>query len=245
MVSAVKATAPSRRKKDDPPFRRKKADPPFRRETITSSVAAALRRRILAGGFAEGTQLRQDAIATEFGVSRIPVREALRQLEAEGLVTFFAHRGAVVSGLSLDEIREMFHIRRLLECDLLRQAVPCMDDADLARAGAVLQAHRDALAAGDVALYGELNWRFHAALYAPAGRPKAFGIVETVNNNVDRYLRMQLTIGGASERANAEHGRILELCRVGRVEEACDLLGRHIENGGESLIEFLERQRKP
>src|SRR3954464_3473882 len=99
---------------------------PIQRQTIASMTITALRERILRGDYPEGEPLRQDAIADELGVSRIPVREALRQLEAEGLVTFSPHRGAVVSSLSLDEIDELFDLRAQIECDLLAHAVPRM-----------------------------------------------------------------------------------------------------------------------
>src|SRR4051812_32937267 len=84
---------------------------PIRRETLAGMTADAIRERILRGRYPEGEPLRQDAIGIELGVSRIPVREALRQLEAEGLVTFNPHRGAVVSTLSLNQIRELFELR--------------------------------------------------------------------------------------------------------------------------------------
>ncbi|MCD2476343.1 GntR family transcriptional regulator, partial [Staphylococcus aureus] len=77
------------------------------RQTLTSAVSEALRNRILTGDLTGGTQLRQEALSQEFGVSRVPVREALRQLEAEGLVRIFDHRGAVVTELSLDDVREL------------------------------------------------------------------------------------------------------------------------------------------
>jgi DNA-binding GntR family transcriptional regulator len=107
----------------------------LKRPTVVSMTADALRERILRGDYAEGVPLRQDAIAQDLGVSRIPVREALRQLEAEGLVTFSPHRGAVVSSLSLKEIRELFELRAEIESDLLRRAIPEMGTEKF-RAGA-------------------------------------------------------------------------------------------------------------
>src|SRR5678810_63542 len=95
---------------------------PIKRQTLTGMTADAIRERILRGRYPEGSPLRQDAIGAELGVSRIPVREALRQLEAEGLVTFNPHRGAIVSSLSLEEIGELFELRAEIECDLLRRA---------------------------------------------------------------------------------------------------------------------------
>src|SRR5438270_4983537 len=105
---------------------------PIQRQTIASMTVEALRERILRGDYPDGEPLRQDALADELGVSRIPVREALRQLEAEGLVTFNPHRGAVVSSLSLDEIHELFELRAEIECDLLSPAIPKMSKEPLA-----------------------------------------------------------------------------------------------------------------
>src|SRR5665213_669675 len=96
---------------------------PITRQTVTHQATVALRERILRGVYADDTPLRQDALAAELGVSRIPIREALRQLEAEGLVVFNPHRGAVVSSLSVDEIDELFELRSQIESDLVRRAV--------------------------------------------------------------------------------------------------------------------------
>ncbi|HTN98462.1 MAG TPA: GntR family transcriptional regulator, partial [Nordella sp.] len=100
--------------------------------TIASAVVDALRRRILDGEFAAGAQLRQDSLAKEFGVSRIPIREALLQLDAEGLVKILPHRGAVVSELSVAEIKELFDLRALLEPRLLRLSAPHLTEKDYA-----------------------------------------------------------------------------------------------------------------
>ena len=101
------------------------------RVSAPNTVREGLRRAILAGEFAPGSQLRQDELAQRFGTSRIPVREALRQLEAEGLVSILPNRGATVSSLSLDEVLELMEIRIALECRALRMAIPNMVDTDL------------------------------------------------------------------------------------------------------------------
>ena len=141
-------------------------------------VLEEVRDRILHGDYAEGTPLRQDAIAAEMGVSRIPVREALRQLEAEGLVTFSPHVGAIVSTLSLDEIREVFELRAVIEADLLRRAFPHLGELDVERAYGVLEKYEGALAAGDVRAWGALNWEFHSTLYLPDRHPLSVSIVQ-------------------------------------------------------------------
>src|SRR5260370_8280233 len=104
------------------------------RQSLTSAVADKLRDQIIRGEIPEGAQLRQDAIASQYQVSRIPVREALRQLDAEGLIAIVPNRGAVVPTLSSDDIEELFSIRALLEHELLRLSIPHLPQEELAQA---------------------------------------------------------------------------------------------------------------
>jgi len=152
-----KANAGDRTEAPQPPVTGELELLPIRRQTLTSMTADAIRERILRGRYPEGEPLRQDAIGVELGVSRIPVREALRQLEAEGLVTFNPHRGAVVSTLSLKQIRELFELRAEIEGDLIRRAVPYMKPEDHARADEILDAYEAALRSGQVAVWGALE----------------------------------------------------------------------------------------
>src|SRR5438445_13808942 len=101
-----------------------KQSAPIPRQSLSAAVVERLTEKILSGELREGEQLRQDAIATEFQISRIPVREALSHLAAEGLITIVANRGAVVSALSPSEIMELFETRAVLECYMLRCAIP-------------------------------------------------------------------------------------------------------------------------
>ena len=141
-------------------------------------------------------------------MSRIPVREALRQLEAEGLVTFNPHRGAVVSSMSLEEIDELFELRADIESDLLSRAIPMMTGEQLVRATDVLDEFEDALQAGEASRWGPLNWHFHAALYAPANRKFTMGLLQKLHHHSDRYFRMQVLLAHGGARANDEHRAI-------------------------------------
>src|SRR5215831_6943779 len=142
------------------------------RKTVAAAAAEALRGRILAGELKEGSQLRQEVLAAELGVSRIPLREALRLLEGEGLVTIVPHRGAVVSVLSPEEIGELFDLRVLIEPDLIRRAIPNMTAEDLREAEDTLAGYKSAFAQRNVESWGSLNTRFHTVLYRAAGRPR-------------------------------------------------------------------------
>ncbi len=215
------------------------------RQSLTSAVAEKLRDKIVRGELQEGEQLRQDAIANEFQVSRIPVREALRQLEAEGLITIVLHRGAVVSSLSPTDILEVFQMRALLEAEVLRASVPNLTEAQLKAAEEILGRYDQALwKEGDVGSWGRLNWEFHSALYAGAERPQFMSVIKTLNYRGERYIRLQLYLTREMERAKHEHRMLLELCRARNVEAAVDLIKRHIMFAGESLQKFVVEHRQ-
>ncbi|WP_417805394.1 GntR family transcriptional regulator [Thalassospira lucentensis] len=220
------------------------ASPRFTRRTITDQVTEDLRARILSGDFPAGFQLRQDAIAGEYNVSRIPVREALQRLDAEGLVSFQPHKGAIVAQLSLDEIEELFEVRKLLECELLRHAIPRMTPADLKSVEDILMVYDESFRAGDVGKWGELNREFHDRLYQPSNRPKTLEIIRMIGNNTVRFAQAQLALSGETDRAEREHHQIFEACKAGNVDEAVGLLAAHIENSAKSLMNCLRTARQ-
>ena len=211
--------------------------------TISSAVMEALRERILDGSFESGMQLRQDALAEEFGVSRIPVREALMQLEAEGLVKILPHRGAVVSELSLDEINELFELRSLLEPRLLRLSAPKLREEDFEALDSILAEFEAEGMAGHARRWGPLNNALHMRLYAHAERPRSLALVSNLLQECDRHTRLQLSLSGSMERAQAEHRLLVKLCAAGRIGEAVSLLSEHIAHAASSLAEFLSARQ--
>ena len=214
------------------------------RQSLTSAVADKLRDQIIRGEIPEGAQLRQDAIATQYHVSRIPVREALRQLDAEGLISIVPNRGAIVPALSPDDIRELFSIRALLEPEVLKLSVPHLKEEDLSQAEAVLAKYVSELKREDhVSAWGRLNWQFHSILYSRANQPRFMAIIRNVNNSGERYTRLQLYLTHGIKRANEEHHQILDFCRQRDVTAACKLLRQHIQHAGESLRKVLEEKR--
>src|SRR5689334_1452859 len=129
------------------------------RKTVAEAAAQELRSRILSGVLPGGSQLRQEVLAAELGVSRIPLREAFRLLVGEGLVTIVPHRGAVVSVLSPEEIGELFDLRALIEPELIRHAIPNMTEEDLRNAEDTLAGYKSAFEQRDVESWGSLNTR--------------------------------------------------------------------------------------
>jgi DNA-binding GntR family transcriptional regulator len=215
------------------------------RQSLTSAVADKLREMIIRGEIQEGEQLRQDALADEFQVSRIPIREALRQIEAEGLVKIVAHHGAIVSSLSSDEIGELFDIRALLECDVLRLSIAHLKEEDFKKAEAILEVFDKAVGTeSDVGSWGRLNYQFHAMLYSRANRPRFMSIIQALNNNGDRYMRLHLLLTRDFEQVRAEHHALLDLCRKRDADAAGDLLKRHIQTAGKNLKEAVQQRRE-
>lgn len=214
------------------------------RQSLPSAVADKLREQIIRGEIPEGAQLRQDAIATQYQVSRIPVREALRQLDAEGLISIVPNRGAIVPALSPSDIQELFSIRALLEPEVLKLSILHLTKEDFAEAEAILREYVNELRREEhVSTWGRLNWQFHSILYSRANQPRFMAIIRNVNNSGERYTRLQLFLTHGVQRANQEHHQILELCRTHNVAAACDLLREHIRHAGDSLKEVLEQKR--
>lgn len=213
------------------------------RLTLSDAAADALRQRILDGVYPAGTPLRQEALAAELGVSRIPLREGLRRLEAEGLVTVLPHRGAIVASLPVEEVAELFELRAMLEADLVRRAIPRLTPQD----DTVLKRHalafEQAVANDETSAWGEANRRFHFALYAPAARPLTMETLTRLHAQCDRYLRLQLILTRGTARAVKEHRAILTAARARERETTARLVRDHILTAGVALTEALARHR--
>lgn len=210
-----------------------------RHRTATQHVVDCLREGIATGALTEGEPLVQDEIAMALGVSRTPIREALRMLEAEGWVVFSPHRGAVVATLSTDEVRQVFEIRFALESLALRQSLPKLDTSAFDEAAAIL----DALEAeNDISRWVDLHRSFHLRLYAAAG-PRLVGLIESQYDAVDRYLRLELLAMDNAADNRDEHRAILAACRLRDVERAIKLCEPHISGAGNDLAEALDRRR--
>ncbi|MEM1189709.1 MAG: GntR family transcriptional regulator [Pseudomonadota bacterium] len=208
--------------------------------TISQAVAASIREKILNREIGGGEPLRQDAIAKSFGSSIIPVREALRQLEAEGLVKLHPRRGAVATKLTLDKALDWIHLRRLIESELIGQAIDHITAEDLERAEKILddfEADLDAHRRIDD--WSATNWAFHSALYAPARRPETMKVLETLHRKCDRYVRLQLLSGDHVARAKAEHRQLVELCRKRDKRGAKALMRQHTAGVEADLREML------
>lgn len=196
--------------------------------TLAAAIAERLRQDILSGAHAPGAALKQDVLAQAYAVSRIPVREALLQLEAEGLVVIHPHRGAVVTPMSRAEIDDVFALRGLLETRLIDASLPHLTRDDIARLGEIDARFAQAMRAGDVASFGALNAELHLAMYVRAGQPRTLAVVTGLLQTSERYTRLQLSTRETWRRAQAEHAELIDLCRRRARVAARRLLARHI-----------------
>lgn len=204
--------------------------------TLPGVITNILRESILSGELGGGVQLKQEELATKFGVSLSALREALKSLEAEGLVRFYPNRGAVVSELSAAEAREIFDIRLFLELGALELAIPNLTEAALAEAGEIL---READEETQNSRWSALNWRFHETLYRSANRPKLLALIQNLHNNVERYMRLYLTTLHYQTKSQEEHRALLNACAQRNIKGAQKVLRKHMADASSNLTEYL------
>ncbi|CAD5300095.1 Transcriptional regulator [Bosea sp. 62] len=211
-------------------------------QTVAEQVAGVLREAIADGSLAAGTVLRQDDLAEQFGFSRMPVRDALRQLEAEGIVSIHPTKGAHVAAMDGVEIAEIYALRELLECEALRLSVPAVTDAKLDEADRVLG---QIDAEPDVGRWGALNRAFHLVLYSACGNCRLLGLIEAHHNAADRYVRILLSNLDYRSRSQAEHRELLAACRQRDESRAVHVLRQHLVEGSQTLVAAIEGRARP
>src|SRR5579863_1559271 len=208
-----------------------------RPQTVADQVAAILRESIADGSLKSGAPLRQDELAQRFGFSRMPIRDALRLLEAEGVVAIHPTRGAFVATMDATEIKEIYAVRELLEVEALRLACPRLSDKALKEAALTLD---QIDAEPDVGRWGALNKVFHLALYGACGNARLLGLIEAQHNSADRYVRILLSNLDYRARSQSEHRKILAACRARDEERAAIWLRKHLQEGGKTLVKSIK-----
>jgi DNA-binding GntR family transcriptional regulator len=207
--------------------------------TAQQFVLAELRQAITAGRLRPGAPIRQDALASALGVSRVPLREALKTLHGEGLVGYHAHRGYFVEALSLDDLREAYRIRELLEEEAVRKAAGLLTAADLDRLDGIEAEVERAAAVGDVLAMTEANRRLHLALYELSGMPRLVRLIRTLWDATDAYRSVYYGEVNHRARVITEHRRVLRALRRGDVDTAVRTLDAHRAHAVSSLASTL------
>jgi DNA-binding GntR family transcriptional regulator len=207
--------------------------PRIRPRVLRQEALEAVRSAILSKEISPGTRLREADLATRMGISRAPVREALRQLEQEGLVEFFPHRGAVVVGVPEAEIDAIYELRALIEQKAIERACPLITEEHMARLAALIDAMQAALDAGDIGELAERDLEFHGVIVEVAG----FSLLRHIWEGLDGLVRVRsyqaLDRPGQPARyfrksAASSHQAILKALRTKNVDEAVAAIREHI-----------------
>ena len=210
------------------------------RQSVADRITYSLREAIRNGELTDGTELNQVTLSAHFGVSRVPVREALRALEVEGWITAPTHQRAFVQGLSPDRIEQIFEVRCLLETHLIGKAIPLVDAkrlADLRARCVAMDRMRDHAA------WLAANRCFHRALLEPTGATMIIDLVEQLSSQVERYLRVRQAGRERQATAGAEHRAVVKAVADRDVGRARKLLREHIMHTRSAILTAVEELR--
>jgi DNA-binding GntR family transcriptional regulator len=199
-------------------------------------IAAQLRNEILHGDLAPGSRLAQVALAERFGVSRIPVRDALAVLTGEGLIQPLANATAVVTRMSVEELQELYDLRGAIEPMAVRIAVPNVGRADILHMRKQLTAMTES---ADPRAWLAANTEFHAAVYRKANRPRTVELVEQLRRLTDRYIYLHIESIGETDHLEAEHRSILAAVESGDGPLTAQLTRVHLAAAHDHILTYL------
>jgi DNA-binding GntR family transcriptional regulator len=207
-------------------MKRVTTDETIRRTSIVDTVTERLRREILRGEIEPGGRIRVGELENRFGVSHIPIREALRRLEAEGLVVTSPQRATLVAGIALEDLAGLYDLRRIVEIPVVERGIAVATEGDV-------QTVRDALADLERANpesddFWEAHRAFHWALMAPGATAWIERVLEQLWQSAERYVRLTASAFGTTEEAMREHRRMAELAEDRDATRLAELLRDHL-----------------
>ncbi len=198
-------------------------------------ISDVLRSEIIGGDLPPNTILRQENLAERFGTSRMPIRDGLRRLESEGLLSIEINRSARVTALNPQDLREISEMRCVLEPLALKCALPELTESQIERAS-LLQKEAETK---DLREFPTLNRRFHEMLLEPCGRPRLLRQIAVLNDLSQRYFHVVADELNYADRSHKEHRELLAQCRARDVQSACALLERHIGDACQVMLATL------
>lgn len=204
--------------------------------SVAGRIAQALTERIVAGVLPPGAPVRQDHLAMEFSASHVPVREAFRKLEAQGLLVSAPRRGVRVAPLSPESVLEVAEMRAALEVLALRHAAPRLTEADLRSASEALGQSE---ASADIQAWETGNRRFHRAIVGPCEMPRLLRAIEELQSVGARHLFAAWRDLDWRPRSDQEHRLLLAKLTSSAIDSACETLRRHILDAGVALRDRL------
>lgn len=218
---------------------------PVNTNTLSQQVYSHLRAGILDNTYPPGSALPEEALAASLKVSRVPVREALRRLAAEGLVVIRPRQGATVSELTSKQFLDAYQVREALEVLAVRLSVPKLTADDLDQLDALQQAMLLAADANDADAFFAVNAEFHGFLVDKADNGDLKTIYESLINRMRRYRTPSLDLRGGMSTSIGEHAAILTAIRAGNADETAHLMAQHIHVPQSMLEEELEKEEEP
>ena len=207
--------------------------------TAAQHALEGLRRAMVEGELRPGDRVRQEEIAERLGLSLAPVREALAALEQEGQVSYLPRRGYTVAELALEEMREIYELRALLEERAVRAALPLLDRDAIDRVELAAGECAAAVAAGDVAAELAANRRFHFALLAAPGQAHTLRLIRLLWDSTETYRALYYNSAEGREESLAAHERILAALRAGDADALVAELDAHRRRALAKLAEIL------
>ena len=208
--------------------------------TVKGLLVQQIRDEIILGNFSPGHRLILRDLADQFKVSTQPIRQALTELEAEGLVQTTPRKGHIVTALSPEALLDIYEIRATLEAMATRLAVPAITADHLEALNRLIDDMDNHL--GEVIELVQLNKQFHLTLYQAAGRQHLLNLVGSLRNHTAHYLHAYMIDLGGMPLAQDEHRAIVDACRRGETGKAANIMYDHVMTAGEGIIAYVKRQ---
>jgi DNA-binding GntR family transcriptional regulator len=219
-------------------MKRAVTDETIRRTSIVDTVTERLRRELLSGEIEPGGRIRVGELEKRFGVSHIPIREALRRLEAEGLVHTSPQRATLAAGLALEDLMGLYDLRRLIEVPVARRAAERASSAEIeATRAALAELEEAAASAPDSHEFFERHRAFHSALLAPGWSAWIQRVLDQLWQAAERYVRLTMSTFGTKDEAMREHREMVELLAGREADRLADLVARHLNRTEQTLRE--------
>lgn len=207
-------------------------------------VFDTLREAIINGTLRPGERLMENQLAEELGVSRTPIREAIRKLELEGFLVMAPRKGAFVAGISLKDITDVFEVRMGLESLAAGLAAERITDEELEELGRIIVRKGEVILEGNIALFIELDAKFHDTLYQTSRNQRLVQILNNIQDEIQRFRSASLAYPGRLHKALDEHRKIVEAIAERDAARARILAREHIENAEKSLLETVRDNRE-
>jgi DNA-binding GntR family transcriptional regulator len=204
-------------------------------QSAMARVTEALRARIVTAKLAPGTHLHQADIASEYGVSRIPIRDALQALAGEGLVDL-KPAGATVSAMSSTDLNELYELRGMIEPGTTALGVPALGRLEIRQ---MRDLHALMTQSSDRLVWLDANTRFHRTVYSRSNRPRSIHLIESLRSQTDRYLHLHLSVIGDTKHIHDEHEAILDALEARDAAAVEELTRQHLQTSHDFILEYL------